>query len=61
MQRALQAKVVAPGEELVEGRFLQRRPDRGAHLRSLLDDVVSGDARGAARWRQERREHQDRR
>src|SRR5215216_705667 len=61
VQSSLEPQVVAAGEERVEGGLLQRRPYRGAHLRPLLHDVVAGDARGAARGRQERREHQYRR
>ncbi len=52
--------MLAAGQERVERRLLQRRPDGGPHLRPLLHDVVAGDPRRAARRRQERRQHQDR-
>ena len=49
--------MVAPGEQRVERRLLERGADRRAHLRPLLDDVVAGDARRAGGRRQQRRQH----
>ena len=57
MQRALEAEVLAAREERVEGDLLERGADHAAHLRALADDVEAGDARGARRRRQQRRQH----
>ncbi len=59
VQSRLQVEVLAAGQEGVERSLLQRRPDGGPHLRTLAHDVVAGHPRRAARWRKERRQHQD--
>src|SRR3712207_2888673 len=53
--------VLPAREKRVEGRLLQRRPDGGPHLRPLPHYVVAGDACRAARRREQRRQHEDRR
>ena len=57
VQRRLQAQVLAAGEQRVERGLLQRRADRGAHLRSFAHHVEARDARGAGRRREQGREH----
>jgi hypothetical protein len=57
VQGHLEAQVLAPGQERVERRLLERRPDRRAHLRPLLHDVEAGDARAPRRRREQRRQH----
>ena len=59
LQPALQAHVLAAGQHRVERHVLQRDADRGAHLGSLLRDVVARDGRPARGRRQQRREHLD--
>ena len=58
VQRGLQAHVLGAGEQRVEGRLLQGRPDHRAHARALAHDVVAGHARAARRGGQQRGEHQ---
>ena len=41
--------MLAAGEDRVERRLLERRADRGAHLRALADDVEAADA-SRGRW-----------
>ncbi len=53
--------MLAAGEDRVEGGLLQGGADRRAHLRSLPDDVEAADSGVAARRRQKRRQHQNRR
>src|SRR5215203_7037963 len=59
VQCGLEAKVLAARQERIERRLLQRRPDRGPHLRPLAHDVVAGHGGRAARGRKERRQHQN--
>src|SRR5215208_363120 len=59
VQCGLEAKVLAARQERIQRRLLQRRPDRGPHLRSLVHDVVAGHGGRAARGRKERRQHQN--
>ena len=61
VERALQPEVLAAGEQVVECGLLERGADRRADLRPLLHDVEAGDARGARRGGQERRQHVHRR
>jgi len=60
VQGGLQPHVLAAGQQRVERRLLQRRADRGAHMRTLLDDVEAGHARRPFGRRQQRRQHQHR-
>ena len=57
LERRLQAQVLASRQQRVERRLLQRRADRGPHLRPLVDDVVAGDARRSRGGRQQGRQH----
>jgi hypothetical protein len=59
MEAALELHVLAPREQHVERRFLQRDADRVADGRSLANDVVAGDARGARRGGKEGGQHVD--
>jgi hypothetical protein len=59
LQRRLQSKVVATGEQRVERRLLERDADHRAHLRAFLDDVVATDTCSSGRWRQQRRQDVD--
>ncbi len=52
MLLGLEAQMLAACEKRVESRLLERRPDSGTHLRTLLDDVETGDQGCAARRRQ---------
>ncbi len=58
LERRLQPHVVAPGEQRVERRLLQRGADRRAHRGALAHDVVARHARRARGRRQQRGEHQ---
>ena len=49
--------MLASGEQQVERGLLQRGPDRRTDLRPFVDHVEPGDAGGAGRRREERREH----
>ena len=57
LQGRLQAEMLAAGEQRVEGGLLQRRPDRGPHLRAFVDDVEAGHASRSRGRGQERRQH----
>ncbi len=58
MQGALQAHVLAAGEERVERGLLQRGADRAPDIGALADDVEARHAGAAGGRRQQRREHQ---
>jgi hypothetical protein len=59
LERGLEAHVLAPGEQAVEGCFLERGADRHPHLGALSHDVVTRHARRARGGRQQRGEHED--
>ena len=61
VQAALELEVLAPCQEVVERRLLQRRADPAAHVRALRGHVEAGDRRAARRRREQRREDMDRR
>ena len=58
VEAALEPQMLAAREVRVERRLLQRRADRPAHPRTLMQDVVPGHPRGAGGRRQQRGEHQ---
>ncbi len=58
MQRALQPHVLAPGQIRIERRFLQRSPNRAAHLGALTDHVEPSHPHPPGRRRQQRGEDQ---
>jgi hypothetical protein len=45
VEPSLQPHVLAPGEQEVQGRLLERDADLVSHSGTLADDVVAGDAR----------------
>ena len=47
-------QVLGAGEDAVDGRLLRGEADRGAHRVAVRDDVVAGDAGGAAVGREQR-------
>ena len=57
LERRLEPKVLATGQERVERGLLEGGADDRAHLRPLLGDVVPGHARGSLGRREERRQH----
>ena len=59
LQRRLEPEMLAPGQQRVECRLLQRRTDGGSDLRPFRDDVVAGHAGRPRRRRQQRRQHVD--
>jgi hypothetical protein len=58
LQRGLQLHVLAPGQQRVQGRLLQRGADRRAHGGSRAHDVVARHASGARGGREQRGQHQ---
>src|SRR5262249_19321913 len=59
LQARLETQVLAPGEERIEGGFLEGRTDPLPYLRPVLRDVEAADACRAGRGWQQRCQHQD--
>ena len=59
LERRLEPQVLAAGEERVERRLLERRPDLRSTFEPFRGDVEARDARRALGRRQERRQHVD--
>jgi hypothetical protein len=60
VQGGLEADQLAAGHQRVERRLLERHADGPAHLRWVLDHVVTGDTRGSPGGSKQRAEHSHR-